>query len=127
MKRDSTSKPDTHLLRQGHAWQPAGGGPLVRLGLATRGNGALSAQDVEHALARGINFLNWCGVPDALSETVAALGPRRRDVVVCVQFESRTAADAVTELDRLLHELRTDYVDVLTFYYVEEAAEWQEI
>ena len=32
-----------------------------------------------------------------------------------------------TELARILRELRTDYVDVLTFYYVEEAAEWQQI
>src|SRR5207253_990704 len=81
----------------------------------------------EFAIARGINFLNWCGVPDALSETVAALGPRRRGVFVCVQFEARTAKDAAVELERLLQELRTDYIDLLTFYYVEAPAEWQEI
>jgi aryl-alcohol dehydrogenase-like predicted oxidoreductase len=102
-------------------------GPVCRLGLATRGTGGLSPADVRHALDRGVNFLNWCGNPDALSETVAALGPRRREVVVGVQLEARTAADAEAELRRILDELRTDYVDVLTFYYVEAEEEWREI
>ena len=44
-----------------------------------------------------------------------------------MQFEARTAADARAELPRLLKQLGTDYIDVLTFYYVEEAEEWQEI
>ena len=35
--------------------------------------------------------------------------------------------DAAAELASVLGELRTDYVDVLTFYYVEEPAEWEEI
>lgn len=102
-------------------------GPVCRLGLATRGTGGLAPADVRHALDRGINFLNWCGNPDALSETIATLGTRRRNVVVCVQFEARTAADAEAELRRILDELRTDYVDVLTFYYVEAEEEWREI
>jgi aryl-alcohol dehydrogenase-like predicted oxidoreductase len=102
-------------------------GPVCRLGLATRGTGGLSSADVRHAIDRGINFLNWCGSPDALSETVATLGPRRREVAVCVQFEARTAAAAEAELERILVELRTEYVDVLTFYYVEAEGEWQEI
>jgi predicted aldo/keto reductase-like oxidoreductase len=102
-------------------------GRVCRLGLATRGTGALSPADVRHAIDRGVNFLNWCGSPDALSETVAGLGPRRREVAVCVQFEARTAADAEAELGRILTELRNDYVDVLTFYYVEAEEEWQEI
>jgi predicted aldo/keto reductase-like oxidoreductase len=101
--------------------------PLCRLGLATRGTGNLAEADVEHALARGVNFLNWCGTPDALSRTVARLGPRRQEVVVCVQFEARTAAEAEEELPRLLRELGTDYIDVLTYYYVEAADEWEEI
>jgi predicted aldo/keto reductase-like oxidoreductase len=100
---------------------------LCRLGLATRGNGQLTADDVHYALDRGVNFLNWCGVPDALSHTVAGLGPRRHEVMVCVQFEARTADEAEKELDQLLRELNTDYVDVLTFYYVEEVAEWEQI
>jgi predicted aldo/keto reductase-like oxidoreductase len=87
----------------------------------------LTAKDVGHALDRGIDFLNWCGTPDALSEVVAGLGGRRRDVVVCAQLEARTAAQARAELDGMLEQLRTDYVDALTFYYVESAGEWQEI
>jgi predicted aldo/keto reductase-like oxidoreductase len=102
-------------------------GPVCRLGLATRGTGGLSEADVLHALDRGINFLNWCGQPDALSQAVAGLGSRRREVIVCVQLEARTAAEAEAELAGQLRELNTDFVDVLTFYYVEEAAEWEEI
>ncbi len=102
-------------------------GSVCRLGLATRGTGGLAPADVRHALDRGINFLNWCGNPDALSETIAELGPRRREVAVCVQFEARTAVDAREELRRILDELRTDYVDMLTFYYVEAEEEWREI
>src|SRR5205814_2698860 len=71
--------------------------PLCRLGLATRGTNRLTPTDIRLALDRGVNFLNWCGTPDGLSETIAALGPRRREVMVCVQFEARTAADAHTE------------------------------
>jgi predicted aldo/keto reductase-like oxidoreductase len=102
-------------------------GPVCRLGLASRGDGRLTAADIHHALNRGINFLNWCGRPDALSRTVASLGDQRRRLAVCVQFEARTAADAERELAAVLAELHTDYVDILTFYYVEEEAEWQEI
>ncbi len=100
---------------------------IRRLGLATRGNGHLTDDDIAHALDRGVNLLNWCGTPDALSRTIASLGSRREHVMVCVQFEARTADEARNELRQILNELRTDYIDVLTFYYVEEAAEWQEI
>jgi predicted aldo/keto reductase-like oxidoreductase len=62
-----------------------------------------------------------------MSRAVAGLGPRRRHVVVSVQFEARTAAEAEEELPRILRELHTDYVDVLTFYYVEAPEEWQQI
>jgi predicted aldo/keto reductase-like oxidoreductase len=101
--------------------------PLCRLGLATRGNTHLDIADVYHALDRGVNFLNWCGQPDALSGAIASLGARRSEVALCVQFEARTAVDADKELRQILQELRTDYVDVLTFYYVEAASEWDEI
>jgi predicted aldo/keto reductase-like oxidoreductase len=103
------------------------GRPVCRLGLASRGEGGLTPEDVRHAVGRGVNFLNWCGAPDGLSRAVAELGPRRRDVLVCVQFEARSARGAEAELASILAELRTDYVDVLTFYYVEEPAEWAEI
>ena len=105
----------------------ASGHAVKRLGLATRGDGDLTPDDIRYALDRGVNFLNWCGVPDALSRTVAELGPRRREVFLCVQFEARTAGEAETELHHFLSELNTDYLDALTFYYVEEPAEWQQI
>ena len=79
---------------------------------------------MHHALGRGVDFLNWPGTEDALSRAVAELGPRRERVVVCAQFEARTAADAAQELRAMLEALGTDYVDVLTFYYVEERTEW---
>lgn len=100
---------------------------VCRLGLATRGDNKLQPRDIRHAMERGINFLNWCGVPDALSKTITELGSQRKEAIVCVQFEARTAADAERELQQILRELRTDYVDVLTFYYVEAASEWQQI
>lgn len=101
--------------------------PVCRLGLATRGETRLTADDVLYALERGIQFLNWCGVADGLRDAIANLGSRRREVVVCVQFEARTAREAADELPHLLKELHTDYLDVLTFYYVEEPAEWRQI
>ena len=101
--------------------------PVCRLGLATRGGNSLETDDILHAVARGVNFLNWCGQPDALSRSIAALGKRRAELKVCVQFEARTAADARKELAQILTELGTDYVDAITFYYVEEETEWLEI
>jgi hypothetical protein len=98
------------------------GKPVCRLGLASRGGGELSAHDVLCAVERGVNFLNWPGEadspggPDAVSNAVAALGSRREEVVVCVQFGARDATDAAAELRSILATLRTDYVDVLTFY-----------
>jgi aryl-alcohol dehydrogenase-like predicted oxidoreductase len=48
-------------------------------------------------------------------------------VVVCVQFGARTAGEARDELADVLRGLRTDYVDVVTLYYVEAEHEWQQI
>lgn len=96
-----------------------------RLGLATRGTSRLEPGDVERAIACGINYLNWCGHRDGLSRAVAGLGKGRGQVVVAVQFKARTARAAAREFDRLLSELRSDYIDVLTFYYVESEPEWE--
>lgn len=101
--------------------------PVCRLGLATRGDSELTPDDVRHAVASGVNFLNWCGAADGLSAFIAGLGPRRAEVAVCVQFEARTAAEAKDEFEHILAQLHTNYVDVLTFYYVEEHSEWQQI
>jgi predicted aldo/keto reductase-like oxidoreductase len=113
---------------------PAGafGKPVCRLGLASRGDRAgLVPDDVLHAIERGVNFLNWPGEADtpggadALSDAIAALGTRRESIIVCAQFGARAAADAAEELRSILAILGTDYIDVLTFYYVERSSEWR--
>jgi aryl-alcohol dehydrogenase-like predicted oxidoreductase len=107
------------------------GRPVCRLGLASRGRSGLVPDDVLHAIECGVNFLNWPGEADtpggadAFSDAVAALGPRRDAIVVCVQFGARTAAEAAGELRSILGTLGTEFIDVLTFYYVERPAEWR--
>jgi predicted aldo/keto reductase-like oxidoreductase len=102
--------------------------PVCRLGLSSRGNTNLTSEDVHFALDRGVTFLNWCGTRDnGMCRAIGELGARRKDVVICAQFEARTAADAEAELGDMLKILRTDYLDVLTLYYVEELQEWQQI
>jgi predicted aldo/keto reductase-like oxidoreductase len=109
------------------------GRPVCRLGLALHIEAALTPDDVFHALGRGVNFLNWPGLAegptgsDAVSTVVSALGSARSSVVVCAQFGARTAADAAVELRSSLATLGTEYIDVLTLYYVETPDEWEEI
>jgi len=100
---------------------------VCRLGLATRGNTHLRSEDVERAVERGVNYLNWCGHPDGLSSAVAGMGGVRRQVVVAAQFQSRSARDAEREFASMLDELKTDFIDVLTLYYVESQPEWDEL
>jgi predicted aldo/keto reductase-like oxidoreductase len=97
---------------------------VCRLGLATRGGCGLRPDDVDLALRRGVNYLNWCGRPDGLSEAVKRLGSQRPNVILAVQFQSRTSREAAIEFSSLLDDLRTDYIDVATLYYVESAEEW---
>jgi predicted aldo/keto reductase-like oxidoreductase len=111
------------LLRPAAAF----GKPVCRLGLASHGDTSVTPDDIRHALGRGVNFLNWAGDEDVFSRTIAELGPKRDDVIVCVQFGARTAADAAAELRSVLTAIKSDYVDILTFYYVEERAEWAEL
>lgn len=109
------------------------GQPVCRLGLASYGDTEITPDDILHALGRGVNFLNWAGLAegpndgDAFTHAVASLGQDRRSVVVCVQFGARTSADAAQELRSGLAALGTDYIDVLTLYYVETPEEWEEI
>jgi predicted aldo/keto reductase-like oxidoreductase len=110
-----------------HRPASAFGKPVCRLGLASHAGAALTPDDIHHALDRGVNFLNWAGEEDEFSRTIAGLGRRRDDVIVCVQFGARTAAEAAEELRSILSAINSDYVDILTFYYVEEAAEWEQI
>ena len=100
---------------------------VCRLGLATRGNTHLRPQDVEYAIDSGINYLNWCGKPDGLSKTVAALGTRRKDVVVAVQFKATGGEQAAREFDWILKQIKSDFLDIATFYYVESEGEWESI
>jgi predicted aldo/keto reductase-like oxidoreductase len=104
-----------------------GGQQVCRLGLATSGGGGLGRDDVDWALERGVNYLNWCGHPDGLSEAVKRLGSQRRNVVLAVQFQSRTSGEAAVEFRSLLDDLQTDYIDIATLYYVESAEEWDAI
>jgi aryl-alcohol dehydrogenase-like predicted oxidoreductase len=107
--------------------------PICRLGLASYGQTAITADDVLFALNRGVNFLNWQGLAEGPSDgeafcsAVASLGADRQKVIVCAQFGARNAADAAAELKSVLATLGTDYIDVLTLYYVEQASEWEEL
>jgi predicted aldo/keto reductase-like oxidoreductase len=106
------------------------GFPVCRLGLASYGRTALTPDDVLSAVDRGINFLNWQGLAegasdgDAFTTAISSLGTQRQSVAVCAQFGARNEADASTELRAALG---TDYIDVLTLYYVERADEWDEL
>ena len=127
---DSTSA----LHRPGSAlsmprWAEVGGGcpRLLRLGLATRGNTRLGAEDVAHAVGRGVNYLNWCGYDDGIALALRERRIERERVVVAMQLQSRGAPSALRELDESFHMLGTARIDVVTFYYVEEEQEWQQI
>lgn len=100
---------------------------VCRLGLATRGNTSLDPEDVLWAVGQGVNYLNWCGHDDGMSAAIRAMGSRRSDVVVAWQLAARTADEATRSLDAALATLRTDTIDVVTFYYVESRAEWSRV
>ncbi len=101
---------------------------VCRLGLATRGDHCqLTADDCFHALENGINYWNWCGVDDGMSEAIRQLGKKRSQLVIAFQLQARTEDDAWRELEQVLQSLHTDRVEVVTFYYVERESEWQQI
>src|SRR6266850_1145476 len=100
---------------------------VCRLGLATRGNAALNKADLLYALERGINYWNWCGHEDGMSKAIRELGPRRGQVVIAIQLNARQHREADRELEETLAQLKTDYVDIVTLYYVETQAEWAQI
>ena len=70
------------------------GDPVCRLGLATRGNTHLTSQDVTHAINRGINYLNWCGHPDGMSQVIRKLSNRQRSQIV-IATHLAAASDSV--------------------------------
>jgi aryl-alcohol dehydrogenase-like predicted oxidoreductase len=109
------------------------GKPIRRLGLASHGRTEITADDVLYAIERGVNFLNWAGESegpdgeDAFRAAIASLGGARDSVVVCIQLGASTADEARRVLDSVLADLRTDYVDVVTLYYVERREEWESL
>jgi predicted aldo/keto reductase-like oxidoreductase len=127
MSRGDVTPGGGFLARPGREF----GKPVCRLGLASHGPTAITAEDFLYAVSRGVNFLNWSGFaegpPDdeAFPAAVAALGRDRDRVAVCVQFAARTAAEAAGELRSVLSAIRSDYVDVVTLYYVQRADEWE--
>lgn len=109
------------------------GRPVCRLGLASYGRTDITADDVLSAVDRGVNFLNWQGLAEgasggyAFTAAVSSLGARRPSVVVCAQFGARNRTDAAAELRSALAILGTEYIDLLTLYYVERTDEWEEL
>ncbi len=99
--------------------------PVRRLGLATRGNTRLPADSVVEAVERGVNYLNWCGYDDGIRRALPRLNRDR--VVVAIQMHAQSGREARRELEEALRELRTDFLDVVTFYYVERESEWRSI
>lgn len=106
-----------------------GGGcpPVLRLGLATRGNTRLTADDVVYAVDRGVNYLNWCGYDDGIARALREKRIERGCVAVVMQLDARDAAGARRELEDAFRTLGTERIDVVTSYYVERRAEWEQI
>jgi|GEM_PF-167059 len=100
---------------------------VLRLGLATRGNTHLEAEDVVYSVQRGVNLLNWCGYDDGLARALREARVERDKVVIATQLQSRDAEGASHELERSMRLLGTNRIDVVTFYYVEEEREWHDI
>jgi predicted aldo/keto reductase-like oxidoreductase len=118
----TTDRPLPRVAQLGH-----GGPPVLRLGLATRGNTHLDAAAVEHAVAQGVNYLNWCGHHDGMCQAIREKRFDREQVVLAWQLGARTRSGADRELADALRTLGTDRMDVVTLYYVEEESEWDEI
>ena len=100
---------------------------MVRLGLATRGNTRLAAEDVALAVARGVNYLNWCGYDDGIAQALRRKLIERERVAVAMQLDARDAASAESELEEAFRTLGARRIDVVTFYYVEHKSEWEQI
>ncbi|HLW79530.1 MAG TPA: aldo/keto reductase [Terriglobia bacterium] len=122
-------QPPSGPRREMPRWTNLGGGcpPVLRLGLATRGNTHLAAEDVAHAVGQGVNYLNWCGYDDGIARALRQKRVEREPLVLAMQLESRDARSAARELDRASELLGTNRIDVVTFYYVESPAEWDQI
>ncbi len=74
-----------------------------------------------------MNYLNWCGYDDGIAQALREKQIERKHVVVAMQLDARDAGSAARELEDSLRGLRTDRIDVVTFYYVENKSEWEQI
>ncbi|MFB3923634.1 MAG: aldo/keto reductase [Terriglobia bacterium] len=101
--------------------------PVMRLGLAARGNTHLTPEDVAFAVERGVNYLNSCGYDDGIARALRGGLIDRGKVVVATQLGGRTARSMRKSLDRFLELIGGNSCDVVTLYYVEEESEWKEI
>ncbi len=101
--------------------------PIPRLGVATRGNTVLEADDVHYALERGVRYFNWCRRPDGLSRAMREVGSLRREIVLAAQIKARTASEAEREMDWILEETGSARLEVGTLYYVESDEEWRRL
>jgi predicted aldo/keto reductase-like oxidoreductase len=99
----------------------------MRLGLATRGNTRLAADDVALAVECGVNYLNWCGYDDGIAKALRGKLIDRERVAVAMQLDARDARSAASELEDAFRTLGTERIDVVTFYYVERKREWEQI
>jgi len=103
--------------------------PLAcRFGLATRGNTQLTPDDIELAISKGINYLNWCGHNDGLSNYINSLTKKKRDkLIIAVQLDAANAKDVIEGLAFFQDTLKTTRIDIVTLYYVEHQHEWEQI
>lgn len=100
---------------------------MARLGLATRGNTQLAAEDIALAVARGVNYLNWCGYDDGIAQALRRKLIDRERVAVAMQLDAHRAAPAEDELEEAFRTLGSRRIDVVTFYYLEHRREWDQI
>jgi hypothetical protein len=88
------------------------------LKVTTVGFGAMITTDpsvVARALDMGINYFDTArGYQGGNNERMlgAALGDRRKDIVLSSKSETETAAEATAELETSLKEIGTDYLDI---------------
>jgi len=92
----------------------------------------------DHAIARGINFVDiYSSNPELRSNIGAALEGRRENFIIqghlCTTWENgqylrtRDAAKTIASFDEMLRQLRTDYVDVGMIHYVDAEADFREV
>jgi predicted aldo/keto reductase-like oxidoreductase len=101
------------------------GQEVTRLGM-----GCMLTSDptvIEAALDQGITFFDTARVYQGGNNerfVGAALGSRRKDVVLCTKSKASTKGEALADLDTSLKELGTDHVDV---WYLHARAKAEEL